>query len=162
MSGIFRDVYVLSHPRKRLLNYRIKTVLSEDRDSSELLFTPFGHGAECILTDDAGTIIAEFSACDGKTESVHIDSPLLWSAEKPDLYNLDICAGEERIGERVGFRDISAKNGILKVNGIPLKFKGVNRHDSYPDTGFYASRTQMIKDIILMKKHNINAVHTSF
>ncbi|MCI8602663.1 MAG: hypothetical protein HFE79_00730 [Ruminiclostridium sp.] len=90
-----------------------------------------------------------------------MDSPLLWSAEKPDLYNLDICAGEERIGERVGFRDISAKNGILKVNGVPLKFKGINRHDSYPDTGFYASRTQMIKDIILMKKHNINAVRTS-
>ncbi len=95
MSGIFRDVYVLSHPRKRLLNYRIKTVLSEDRDSSELLFTPFGHGAECILTDDAGTIIAEFSACDGKTESVHIDSPLLWSAEKPVCITLTYAPGRK-------------------------------------------------------------------
>lgn len=161
MSGIFRDVYVLSRPRKRLLDYRIKTLLSEDGDDWELVFTPFGQDAECVLTDSGGKIIAEFSASDGKAVSVHIDSPVLWSAEKPYLYDLNIYAGDERIGEKVGFRNISAKNSVLKVNGVPLKFKGVNRHDSYPDTGSCASRSQMIKDITLMKKHNINAIRTS-
>lgn len=161
MSGIFRDVYVLSRPRKRLLNYTVKTVLSEDFKSAELLFTPFGSGTDCLFTDNSGNTIAEFYAEDGKTVSLHIESPVLWSAEKPYLYDLVISAGEEKIGEKVGFRNISAKNGVLKINGVPVKFKGVNRHDSYPDTGAYASEEQMTNDILLMKKHNVNGVRTS-
>lgn len=161
MSGIFRDVYVLSRPHKRLLDYRVKTLLSEDFKSAELMFTPFGIHTDCMLSDKNGNIIAEFSAEDGKAVSVHIDSPFLWSSEKPCLYDLVICTSEEKIGEKVGFRDISAKNGVLKINGVPVKFKGVNRHDSYPDTGAYASKDQMIKDITLMKKYNINGVRTS-
>ena len=58
-------------------------------------------------------------------------------------------------------RKISIENGVVKINGKAVKFKGVNRHDSYPDTGYYASYEQMKNDIILMKKHNINAVRTS-
>ena len=61
----------------------------------------------------------------------------------------------------MGFRKIAVQNGVVKVNGKAVKFKGVNRHDSYPDTGYYASVSQMKKDIELMKKHNINAVRTS-
>lgn len=161
MSGIFRDVYVLSRPRRRLFNYVIKTLLSEDFKSAEFVFTPFGMGTDCVLKNKNGDTIAKFSAEDGKTVSVHIDSPSLWSAEKPCLYDLEIAAGEEKIGEKVGFRNISAENGVLKINGVPIKFKGVNRHDSYPDTGSYASLKQMTEDIVLMKKHNINGVRTS-
>ncbi|HBH94538.1 MAG TPA: glycoside hydrolase family 2 [Ruminococcaceae bacterium] len=161
MSGIFRDVYVLSRPRQRLEDYRVKTLFFEDFGSAELLFTPFGIGADCVLSDKSGNTVAKFSAQDGKTVSVHIELPILWSAEKPYLYDLVICAGEEKIGEKIGFRSISAENGVLRINGVPIKFKGVNRHDSYPDTGAYASREQMTRDIVLMKKHNINAVRTS-
>ncbi len=161
MSGIFRDVYVLSRPRERLFDYRIKTLLAEDFKSAEFIFTPFGLGTDCLLKDKSGKVIAEFSARDGKTVSLHIDSPNLWSAEKPYLYDLLITAGEEKIGEKVGFRNISAKNGVLRINGTPVKFKGVNRHDSYPDTGAYASLEQMTKDIAMMKRHNVNGVRTS-
>ena len=161
LSGIFRDVYVLSRPEKRLENYIAKTKLSDVFSSAELEFTAFGCDVEAELSDASGNIAAKFSAKDGVTASVHIDSPILWSAEKPYLYSLTIIAGDEKIGEKVGFRKITSENGVIKINGKPVKFKGVNRHDSYPDTGYYASVQQMKKDIELMKQHNVNAVRTS-
>ena len=120
-----------------------------------------GSDVSAELSDSSGKIIASFSARDGEAVSVHINAPVLWSAEKPYLYSLTITAGEEKIGEKVGFRKVNIENGVVKINGVPVKFKGVNRHDSYPDTGYYASVEQMKKDLILMKKHNINAVRTS-
>lgn len=161
LSGIFRDVYVLSRPKKRLENYIVKTELSEDFSFAKLIFTAFGCGVSGILSDESGNVAAEFNANDGVPVSLNISDPVLWSAEKPYLYNLTICAEEEKIGERVGFRKISVENGVVKINGKGVKFKGVNRHDSYPDTGYYASLSQMEKDIRLMKRHNINAVRTS-
>lgn len=161
LSGIFRDVYVLSRPEKRLENYIIKSELSEDLSSAELTFTAYGCDVTAELSDSNGNKIAEFTAADGKAASVHIDSPVLWSAERPYLYSLTIFAGDEKIGEKVGFRKITAENGVVKINGRAVKFKGVNRHDSYPDTGYYASVQQMKKDIELMKRHNVNGVRTS-
>ncbi len=161
LSGIFRDVYILSRPVKRLENYIVKTELSEDLSSAEFIFTPFGCDVNAKLSDSLGNIIADFTAKDGSAVSVHIDSPVLWSAEKPYLYDLVIVAGDEKIGEKVGFRKIAVQNGVVKINGRAVKFKGVNRHDSYPETGYYASVAQMKRDIELMKKHNVNAVRTS-
>ena len=161
LSGIFRDVYVLSRPKKRLENYIIKTELSDDHSSAKLVFTPYGCDVRAVITDDENNVISEFSVSDGKTAYCNISAPVLWSADKPYLYKLAIYAGDELIGERVGLRNISIENGVVKINGKAVKFKGVNRHDSYPDTGYYASYGQMKKDIILMKKHNINAVRTS-
>ncbi|MGN0687868.1 MAG: glycoside hydrolase family 2 TIM barrel-domain containing protein [Oscillospiraceae bacterium] len=161
LSGIFRDVYVLSRPEKRLENYIIKTELADDFGSAKLYFTPFGSSAQAELSNAAGNVIAKLSAKDGETVFAEIESPELWSAEKPYLYKLTISSAGELIGEKVGFRKISADNGVVKINGKPVKFKGVNRHDSYPDTGYYASIEQMKKDIVLMKQHNINAVRTS-
>lgn len=152
---------MLSCPKKRLENYIVKTLLSDDLSSAELVFTPFGSDVSAELSDSSGKVTASFSAGDGETVSVHIDSPALWSAEKPYLYRLTITAGEEIIGEKVGFRKVHIENGIVKINGVPVKFKGVNRHDSYPDTGYYASVEKMKKDLELMKRHNINAVRTS-
>lgn len=161
LSGIFRDVYVLSRPKKRLENYIVRTELAEDLSSAEFLFTPFGCDVTAELSDSNGNKIADITAADGKTVSVNITSPILWSAEKPYLYSLTIFAGEEKIGEKVGFRKIEVENSVVKINGRAVKFKGVNRHDSYPDTGYYASAEQMKKDIELMKRHNVNAVRTS-
>ncbi len=161
LSGIFRDVYVLSRPKKRLENYIVRTDISADLNYARLIFTPYGCDVNAKLSDNEGKIIADFSVNDGDTFSVDIDAPVLWSAEKPYLYNLTIYAGTEIIGEKVGFRKVCIENGVVKINGKAVKFKGVNRHDSYPDTGYYASAEQMKKDIILMKRHNINAVRTS-
>lgn len=160
LSGIFRDVYVLSRPEKRIENYLVKTELSDDNSSAKLVFTPYGCDVNAVLYDGE-RVLSEFSAKDGETVSIDVENPKLWSAEKPYLYSLKILAGDEAIGERVGFRNICVQNGVVKVNGKAVKFLGVNRHDSYPDTGYYASVEQMKNDIVLMKKHNVNAVRTS-
>lgn len=161
LSGIFRDVYILSRPQKRLSDYRVKTLLSEDGRFARLEFTPCGCGVHCILRNRDGAVIADFAAEDGKKACVDIPEPVLWSAEDPYLYDLTIEADSEVIGERVGFRSVSAENGVVKINGQPVKFKGVNRHDSYPDTGYYAPVEKMRGDLVQMKRHNINAVRTS-
>lgn len=161
MSGIFRDVYILSRPEERLEDYRIATRLSGNNSRAELEFTPVGISAHCRLSDMTGATVAEFDAAAGATARVEISAPQLWNAERPYLYSLTITAGDEVIGEQVGFRSVTAENGVVKINGVPVKFRGVNRHDSYPDIGYYAPVERMLKDLTLMKRHNINAVRTS-
>lgn len=161
LSGIFRDVYILSRPQKRLSDYRVKTLLTGGGRSARLEFTPCGCDVHCVLRNRDGAVIADFAAEDGKTACADIPEPVLWSAEAPYLYDLTIEADGEVIGERVGFRSVSAENGVVKINGRPVKFKGVNRHDSYPDTGYYAPVEKMRSDLVLMKRHNLNAVRTS-
>lgn len=161
LSGIFRDVYILSRPEERLEDYRIATRLSGNNSRAELEFTPVGISAHCRLSDMTGATVAEFDAAAGATARVEISAPKLWNAERPYLYSLAITAGDEVIGEQVGFRSVTAENGVVKINGVPVKFRGVNRHDSYPDIGYYASVDRMLNDLILMKRHNINAVRTS-
>lgn len=161
LSGIFRDVYILSRPEERLEDYRIATRLSGNNSRAELEFTPVGISAHCRLSDMTGATVAEFDAAVGTTARVEISAPQLWNAERPYLYSLTITAGDEVIGEQVGFRSVTAENGVVKINGVPVKFRGVNRHDSYPDIGYYAPVDRMLKDLTLMKRHNINAVRTS-
>ncbi len=161
MSGIFRDVYVLSRPKKRLKDYIVKTILNREKTAADLELTVSGLDVTAELFDPEGNPISSIAVCDGDMGRMHVDAPGLWSAEVPVLYDLRITAGEELIGEKVGFRDIEIENGVVKVNGVPIKFRGVNRHDSYPDTGFYCTVDQMKTDIVLMKKHNVNAVRTS-
>lgn len=93
--------------------------------------------------------------------TLSIDSPVLWNAERPFLYTVIIrCAGEV-ITDRIGIREITIENKIVYINGMPIKFHGVNRHDSDPVTGFTISREQIIRDMSLMKQHNVNAIRTS-
>lgn len=161
LSGIFRDVYMLSRPQKRLEDYRIRTVLNKDRTSAVLEITVYGADAEIILADADKKLMRKETASEGTLLEIPVELPKLWSAENPYLYHLTIQTDSEVIGERVGFREIAIENGIVKINGRAIKFRGVNRHDSYPDSGYYASVRQMKKDIELMKQHNINAVRTS-
>ncbi len=160
LSGIFRDVYMLSRPEKRLTDYTIRTKLSPD-GSAELFFTPVGSDVTLTLTDAEGRQVASAQTADGVAVSIAVPDAQLWSAETPYLYSLTIEACGELIGERVGLRDITAANGVLRISGRAVKFRGVNRHDSYPDTGYAASVEQMKTDLQLMKRHNINAIRTS-
>lgn len=161
LSGIFRDVYVVSRPEKHLENYRIKTILNADNSSAVFEIELTGADAEITLSDRDGRTVINSKINSGEKHSFEVSSPVLWSAEKPYLYDLEILTENEIIGEKVGFRSICIDKGVVKLNGVPLKIMGVNRHDSYPDTGYYASEKQMRMDIELMKKHNINAVRTS-
>ncbi len=120
------------------------------------VFAGYSQVSHCTSEFDITPFLHE-----GENTIVKIDAPYLWSAEEPYLYDLTVFSENEKIGEKVGFRCISVDKGVVKINGRAVKFKGVNRHDSYPDTGYYASVSQMEKDIKLMKRHNINAVRTS-
>ena len=92
---------------------------------------------------------------------LHIENPRLWNPEEPYLYTLIMEAGGEIIREKVGIREIAVRDNVVYLNGKAIKFRGVNRHDSNPVTGFAVSRAQMKQDLILMKEHNFNAVRTS-
>ncbi len=161
LSGIFRDVYVMSRPEKRLEDYHIRTILSDDMKSAVLEFITYGADTKITLSDKKGNVIFTGETGDGTKVEIPVENLHLWSAETPYLYNLVIETDTEIIGEKVGFRRIAIENGVVKINGKAIKFRGVNRHDSYPDTGYYASVEQMKKDLELMKKHNINGIRTS-
>lgn len=161
LSGIFRDVYVLSRPSKRISDYRIKTLLKTNYRSAVLQVTVAGVDADLTLTAPDGTELFKGRAKKGLALEIAVPEVQLWSAEKPVLYKLLLETSDEQIGEEVGFRKITSEKGVLKINGQAIKFRGVNRHDSYPDTGYAASISQMEKDLCLMKQHNINAIRTS-
>lgn len=117
---------------------------------------------EICAQDDANTNAAEIkTTVSSSSITLSIDSPVLWNTERPFLYTVIIrCAGEV-ITDRIGIREITIENKIVYINGMPIKFHGVNRHDSDPVTGFTISREQIIKDMSLMKQHNVNAIRTS-
>ena len=117
---------------------------------------------EICVQGDANTNADEGkTAASSSSITLSIDFPVLWNAEKPYLYTVIIrCAGEV-ITDRIGIREITIENKIVYINGMPIKFHGVNRHDSDPVTGFTISREQIIRDMSLMKQHNVNAIRTS-
>ncbi|WP_456070108.1 glycoside hydrolase family 2 TIM barrel-domain containing protein [Haemophilus paraphrohaemolyticus] len=90
-----------------------------------------------------------------------INNPILWNAENPQLYTLILRDGDEVIVQKIGFRKAEVKEGVFYFNNQPIKFKGVNRHDSDPKTGYAISYAQALKDLQLMKQHNINAIRTA-
>lgn len=161
LSGIFRDVYVLSRPKKRLEDYQVKTILSKKGEPAQFELAVKGCDVQAVLSDPEGKEVCRFEVKNGEKMAVAVADPALWSAEDPKLYALTLTAGEEVIGDKVGFRKIVVENGVVKINDVPVKFRGVNRHDSYPETGYVCSVAQMEKDLVLMKQHNINAVRTS-
>ncbi len=104
--------------------------------------------------------MAEGEALNGKL-CLEVKDAKLWSAETPYLYTLVLETENEVITDYVGIREIHAKDGVLYINGVKVKFHGTNRHDSDPVTGFAISREQIMTDLRVMKEHNINAIRTS-
>ncbi|MFW9300485.1 glycoside hydrolase family 2 TIM barrel-domain containing protein [Glaesserella parasuis] len=162
MSGIFRDVYLLEREQNYLQDFFIKTSLSEALDQADLsvecTFVQSPQQLTFQLFDPQHRLIAEQTSDHFK---VKIDKPQLWNAEQPQLYTLRLSYGNEVIEQAVGFRRIEVKDGILLLNNHPIKFRGVNRHDSDPLTGYVISREQAEQDFRLMKQHNINAIRTA-
>ncbi len=156
LSGIFRDVYMISRPEKHIDDYRIKADMN-----GNFTITVKGSNAKLTMSAPNGSTVFSEDISDGVMFNKKIADVQLWSPENPVLYTLIIESDSEVIGERVGFRNVWTENGVVMFNGKPVKIRGVNRHDSYPDTGYYASESQMRKDLELMKKHNINAIRTS-
>ena len=163
MSGIFRDVYVLTRDSEHIFDYTVKTLLSDDLSKAELCVSFETVGAPeiaCQLLDAEGCVIGEGKAQDGCFTCM-LDQPKLWSAESPYLYTLVICAGQEWIVDEVGVREIHVQNGVIMLNGHNIKFRGVNRHDSDPFVGPAVGEKEMLRDLQVMKLHNVNAIRTS-
>jgi beta-galactosidase len=161
MSGIIRDVYILSRPKERINNYRVVTNYNQGCDSVDIeLMVKANTAVIAKLFDENGNLILELPVKDEKT-NFEIKYPILWNAENPYLYKLVLQTEHETIGEKIGVRDIKVVNGSVLINGVAVKFKGVNRHDSNPITGAYISKEMMIEDLLIMKQHNINAIRAS-
>lgn len=162
MSGIFRDVYLLTRDVNYLQDFFIKTDLNDTFNQAtltvETLFYQEKQPIEFVLFDPKGTEIARQNTT---TFSLILDNPILWNAENPQLYRLMMTSGNEVIEQKIGLRKIYVENAVLKLNGQAIKFKGVNRHDSDPRTGYAISREQALVDLTLMKQHNINAIRTA-
>lgn len=165
MSGIIRDVYILERDQEHITDYRVDTQIKHGADGKtvgEIRVQTEGYTKEsCFrLYNDKKEQLAEKRTTDG-CAVFQVEDPFLWSAEHPYLYHLLLEAGNEVIGEKVGIRTVAVVDGIVVVNGKPVKFKGVNRHDSEPDTGAAVTEDQMRRDLRLMKAHNINAIRCS-
>lgn len=161
MSGIIRDVYILSRPKERINNYRVITNLNKNYDSVIIeLVVNSSTPVTAKLFDANDNLLSESFVKDEKAV-FEINSPVLWNAENPYLYKLILQSEQEIIGEKIGVRNIKVENGCVLINGVAVKFKGVNRHDSNPITGAYTSEEHMLTDLHLMKQHNINAIRTS-
>jgi beta-galactosidase len=184
LSGIFRNVYLLATPRVRLADYRVVTTLDADYRDAELgvsvavandtdVEREVTVGAQ--LWDGAGALVgacecARTTVAPAATAEVtlrqDVVAPGLWSAEEPRLYTLVVSLALE--GEvvqaertRVGFRQVELRGGNLLVNGQPVLLRGANRHEFDPEHGRTVSRESMVRDLCLMKQHNLNAVRTS-
>ena len=154
MTGIFRDVYLLKRPEQAIRDYRVTAGI----DGKVTVAVEASVSATVSLYD-GNTLIAKAEAAD--TAVLNIPQPKLWSADDPYLYKLVLETPNEVITDRVGLREITIDKPVLKINGKPIKFRGVNRHESNPVTGFVMSIEFMVKELTLMKEHNFNAIRTS-
>lgn len=165
-SGIFRDCYLLFrdkvHIRDFFLTAQPNDAMNKGRLSCEIEATGFV-AVKYSLCDAAGNALFDgFEEIDRTGSfSFTIDSPHLWNAEEPYLYELTLQCGHEFFRFEVGFRKIEVKNKVVLLNGKKLKIKGVNRHDSNPLMGYTTPPAHMERDILIMKRNNINAVRTS-
>ena len=182
LSGIFRDVYVWSTPKTHIRDFKIASTLDDSLQTG--LFVIEGE----LISKTNKNVILEYnltshqnkSIVEGKVEvsakrgivnfkidTQSIENVKTWNAETPYLYTLLMTLKNDKgetleiIPQKVGFRKIEIKNGNIHINGQVVLFKGVNRHEHHPDRGHYVTTDDMMKDIVLMKQHNINAVRTS-
>ena len=164
LSGLFREVYLLGRPHGHLHDYAVLTHLSPDyRDVTVqvTLSVLNPEDATVRLCHPDGTTMIEGAPDAAGRFSAVIEQPLLWSAESPELYTLLIEAAGETILAPVGVRDVTINNGVFRINGRAVKLKGVNRHEFHPDRGACVTMDDMMDDLRLMKRHNINAIRTS-
>ena len=164
MSGIFRDVYLLRRPQNHIRDFRITALPDGAFRGGTLSVEAEFEGVElpafCSLYDPDGRLIERRAFASGRAEFA-LDKVILWNAEQPVLYTAVIEAGGEYIMQKTGFRRVETRDGVLLFNGVSIKLRGVNRHDSDPVTGYTISVEQAETDLRLMKRHNINAIRTS-
>ena len=191
MSGIFRDVYLLKRPQRHIWDYRITTHVEGAAAAVDVHCLLAGGDLPIYarIENAEGQVVAEGSlrssankgqksglAESGKEQEMSLDNlampykaqvqfcienPVFWNTENPYLYTLILETEQETIVDRIGIRTIEIRDRVIYLNGQNIKFRGVNRHDSDPETGYVIGLEQMERDLILMKQHNVNAIRTS-
>ena len=160
-SGIFRDVTLWSMPEDGIWDFVVKTVPVAGYERWRLEVNGVD-GAEATLYDADGRLVGAFPV--GGEEQfgcLVVPDARLWSAEKPYLYTLVLRKGRDIRMKRIGFKEQKIVGHTFLVNGKPVKFKGVNRHETSPENGRTVSLEEMVRDVTLMKRYNINTVRTS-
>ncbi len=162
MSGIFRDVYILKRPKQAISDYHIKTRIEDMFAKVEIemkFYSPLN--VKISIEDRNGAVVALGSIAEEGTAVLEIASPELWNTENPYLYKLILETENEVIVDHIALRKIEIKDQVIYLNGQKIKFRGVNRHDSDPVTGFTINPEQITTDLTLMKQHNFNAIRSS-
>ena len=164
MSGIFRDVYVLIRPQNHIRDLIIQTPVDKDLQNARIQVSVDWIGNEipvhCGLYAPNGKLLEEKNIQNSKVDFC-VENPLLWNAETPYLYRVVLTTDTEVICQNVGIRTIEIRDKVLYLNGVNIKFKGVNRHDSDPKLGYAVDEASLLQDLTMMKQHNFNAVRTS-
>ncbi len=182
ISGIERDVYLWSVPKTHIYDFFAKPKLDENYQNGSLTTDVKIVNYQKAKGDNVTVVMKLYDKNDNLVKTVSkevandkpeinltlktdIENPDKWTAETPNLYTLVLeleknGKTEEILSHKIGFRNIEMKNSQLLVNGVPVLFKGVNRHEHDEYTGHVISRELMLKDIELMKQNNINAVRT--
>ena len=162
MSGIFRDVYILKRPKQAISDYHIKTRIEDMLAKVEIemkFYSPLN--VKISIEDRNGAVVALGSIAEEGTAVLEIASPELWNTENPYLYKLILETENEVIVDHIALRKIEIKDQVIYLNGQKIKFRGVNRHDSDPVTGFTINPEQITTDLTLIKQHNFNAIRSS-
>ena len=185
LSGIFRNVTLWSSPEEHIRDYFIKTIFDAQYQDATLHVSTriknYGTTATPArkLNIDLydGNQLAtgvkaekEVPALDPGQEvvveaDISVKSPKKWTAETPQLYTTVLTLKEgasvvEQLSSKTGFRQVEIKGRVFMVNGVPVKLKGVNRHENWPDDGHAITEEQMIRDLVLIKQANCNHVRT--
>ncbi|MFI5820893.1 glycoside hydrolase family 2 TIM barrel-domain containing protein [Streptomyces rishiriensis] len=151
LPGIFRDVTLLHRPAGSVLDFFVHA--SYDHAT--------GEGCLRVDSDADGRVSVPALDIDVATGEAVTAPVQPWTAETPTLYDGVLVTAGERVPLRIGFRTVELVDGLIKVNGRPILFKGVNRHEWHPETGRALDLETMREDVLLMKRHNVNAVRTS-
>ncbi|MDP4269604.1 MAG: glycoside hydrolase family 2 TIM barrel-domain containing protein [Bacteroidota bacterium] len=181
LHGIFRDVTLWSAPQVHMRDFFVKQDLDKDYKNAtvEVLAKLKNYGDKAgkpqtftaTLYDKAGNAVAKGSVV-GKalaskqeeqlTVKFTVDNPAKWTAETPNLYTVVLTSSEgEILSSKVGFRKLEIKGRVFMVNGVPIKLKGVNRHEHWSEVGHAITEEQMIRDLEVIKQGNCNHVRTS-
>ncbi len=185
LSGIFRNVTLWSSPQEHIRDYFIKTNLDKQFRDAELVIAAKIKNYSTTATKAGGVEVTLYNGNEkvagatgrkevpalqpGEEVTVNItfpvSNPQKWTAETPKLYTTVLTLNDgkstiETVSSRTGFRQIEIKDRLFTVNGVPIKLKGVNRHENWPDDGHAITEEQMIRDIVLIKQANCNHVRT--
>ena len=164
LSGIFRDVTLFAVPAAHLQHYTARTALTAEGNATLTVQTRVSAPTAVTgrLLDPNGNSVANLEFDSAGAARLTVARPQLWTAETPALYTLELALSSgQKITEKIGLREVRIVDGVLQLNGRPIKLRGVDHHDLWPDSGRVASETKMRRDLELIKAANCNFVRTS-